>query len=335
MNLAFYLIHCKIMFEYYKKSLLLGAWKMKHESIQEFYQRFSETKGTSFTPQFSSIGHFNVFQRSACSFLTPYSRRDYYKISLVLGTGELHYANRWIKVDRPALLFSHPIIPYSWEIHSPEQAGWFCLFTEDFIQHEVRQNFLKDSPLFKVDGDPLYFLDDRQVDEISFIFKKMMHEVSSDYIHKYNVLRNYLHLIVHEAVKMKPTQQFEQHSNAAVKISHLFFELLERQFPIDSPHFHLTLKTPNDFAYHLSVHVNHLNRAVKEATGKTTSEHISSRVCQEAKALLQFTNWNISEIAYSLGFEYPAYFTNFFKKLTGQSPKIFRESVIKTESSSV
>ena len=96
---------------------------MKHESIQEFYQRFSETKGTSFTPQFSSIGHFNVFQRSACSFLTPYSRRDYYKISLVLGTGELHYANRWIKVDRPALLFSNPIIPYSWEIHSPEQAG--------------------------------------------------------------------------------------------------------------------------------------------------------------------------------------------------------------------
>ena len=43
----------------------------------------------------------------------------------------------------------------------------------------------------------------------------MMNEINSDYIHKYNVLRNYLHLIVHEAMKMQPTQQFEKHSNAA------------------------------------------------------------------------------------------------------------------------
>lgn len=113
-----------------------------------------------------------------------------------------------------------------------------------------------------------------------------------------------------------------------MRICHLFFELLERQFPIDSPHFQLKLKTANDYAYGLSVHVNHLNRAVKEATGKTTSEHISSRITQEAKALLQHTSWNISEIAYSLGFEYSAYFTNFFKKNTGFSPKKFREDCV-------
>ena len=77
----------------------------------------------------------------------------------------------------------------------------------------------------------------------------MMNEINLDYIHKYNVLRNYLHLIVHEAMKMQPTQQFEKHSNASVRICHLFFELLERQFPIDSPHFQLKLKTANDFAY--------------------------------------------------------------------------------------
>lgn len=298
------------------------------ETIHDFYRRFSLTRDSDYSVPSTSFGHFNVFQRDACSFLTPYSRRDYYKISLVLGTGELHYANRWIRVDRPALLFSNPMVPYAWEINSPKQAGWFCLFTEEFVNQESRQSFLKDSPLFKVDGDPLYFLNDQQVEEISFIFKKMMNEINSDYIHKYNVLRNYLHLIVHEAMKMQPTQQFEKHSNASVRICHLFFELLERQFPIDSPHFQLKLKTANDFAYGLSVHVNHLNRAVKEATGKTTSEHISSRITQEAKALLQHTSWNISEIAYSLGFEYSAYFTNFFKKNTGFSPKKFREDCV-------
>lgn len=300
---------------------------MKEESIQDFYHRFSLSKGTNLALSASSIGHFNVFERSACSFLTPYSRRDYYKISLVLGMGELHYANRWIKVDRPALLFSNPVIPYAWESHSPDQAGWFCLFTEQFISQESRQSYLKDSPLFKLDGDPLYFLNDQQVEEISFIFRRMLNEMSSDYIYKYNALRNYLHLILHEAMKIQPTESFEKHSNASVRIAHLFFELLERQFPIDSPHFQLKLTTANEYALHLSVHVNHLNRAIKETTGKTTTEHISQRIVQEAKALLQFTNWNISEIGYSLGFEHPAYFTNFFKKNSGQSPKQFRELI--------
>ncbi|KOR72716.1 transcriptional regulator, partial [Acinetobacter baumannii] len=90
------------------------------ETIHDFYRRFSLTRDSDYSVPSTSFGHFNVFQRDACSFLTPYSRRDYYKISLVLGTGELHYANRWIRVDRPALLFSNPMVPYAWEINSPE-----------------------------------------------------------------------------------------------------------------------------------------------------------------------------------------------------------------------
>jgi len=97
-------------------------------------------------------------------------------------------------------------------------------------------------------------------------------------------------------------------------------ELLERQFPIDTPENALRLKTANDYAQSLSVHANHLNRSVKEITGKTTTEHISARITKEAQALLNHTNWNVSEIAYSLGFEYPAYFNIFFKKQTGLTP---------------
>jgi AraC-like DNA-binding protein len=44
----------------------------------------------------------------------------------------------------------------------------------------------------------------------------------------------------------------------------------------------------------------------------------------EAKALLQHTTCSISEIAYALGFEYPTYFNNFFKKKTGEIPKAVR-----------
>jgi AraC-like DNA-binding protein len=101
-------------------------------------------------------------------------------------------------------------------------------------------------------------------------------------------------------------------------------ELLERQFPIESPNRPLSLKTAKDYAENLSVHVNYLNRSVKEVTGKTTTTHISERIVNEAKAILQHTKWSISEIAYALGFEYPTYFNNFFKKQTGASPSSVR-----------
>lgn len=72
------------------------------------------------------------------------------------------------------------------------------------------------------------------------------------------------------------------------------------------------------------MHVNHLNRSVKEVTGKPTTSHITERVINEAKALLQHTDWSISDIGYSLGFEYPSYFNNYFKRLTGTVPKSLR-----------
>jgi AraC-like DNA-binding protein len=72
------------------------------------------------------------------------------------------------------------------------------------------------------------------------------------------------------------------------------------------------------------VHVNHLNRALKEITGKTTSQIIAERVSQEAKALLKQTNWNVNEISWCLGFEELPHFINFFRKNVGVSPRSFR-----------
>ena len=149
----------------------------------------------------------------------------------------------------------------------------------------------------------------------------MIAEQDSNYTYKDDLIRSYINLIIHEALKMQPSENYSQQKNAAVRITSVFLELLERQFPIESVQRPLELKTAQDFAKQLSVHVNYLNSAVKEITGKTTTTHIGDRIITEAKALLQHTDWNIADIAYALGFEYPTYFNNFFKKKTGYIPK--------------
>ena len=121
-----------------------------------------------------------------------------------------------------------------------------------------------------------------------------------------------------------PLSETAIHHNGSARIAYRFLNELEAMFPLTSPNQELKLRLPIDFADKLCVHVNHLNRSVKEITGKTTSQHITERIIREAKNLLRYTNWSISEISYSLGFSEVSHFTNFFKKKTNCSPRSFR-----------
>lgn len=268
---------------------------------------------------------FNVYQIESDSNATRiYSRKDFYKICLTTGKSIIHYADRSFETDGTVLFFGNPHIPYSWETISTSYVGYTCLFSEEFLKLSDRSESLQQSPLFKIGGTPILNITENQREFLSTIFQKMIDEQQTDYTYKDDLIRNYINLIIHEALKMQPSENYSQHKNASSRITSVFLELLERQFPIENTERPLQLKTAQDYANNLAVHVNHLNRAVKEVTGKPTTAHITERIISEAKALLQHTDWNIADVAYALGFEYPTYFNNFFKKMTGTNPKSLR-----------
>jgi AraC family transcriptional activator of pobA len=253
-----------------------------------------------------------------------YSRKDFYKISLTSGKYVFHYADRSFETDETILFFGNPHIPYACEVIRPTPDGYACLFTEEFLKLSDRSESLLESPLFKIGGTPILRLKKGHADAIGALFEKMIAEQDTEYKFKDELIRNYINLIAHEALKLQPTENTPKEKNAAQRITSVFLELLERQFPIETAERPLELKTAQDFAAHLSIHANHLNRSVKEVTGKPTTTHIAERITIEAKALLQHTDWNIADIAYSLGFEYPSYFNNYFKRMTGTTPKALR-----------
>jgi AraC family transcriptional regulator, transcriptional activator of pobA len=286
----------------------------KPESIKDFFGNKLPNVGSQ----------FNIYQ---CDDFRakpiPYNRRDFYKITLQFGTSRLEYADKSILIDKPALLFTNPLIPYSWEPLSEEQKGYFVLFTEEFLKVTHSDLALEHSPLFRLGADPVYYVSPEQVTYILQLFQTMYREFNSDYIHKSDLLRNHLNVLMHEALKLQPLTNYVEQPNASTRIASLFLELLDRQFPVDLQR-PLTFRTPKQYAEQLSIHVNHLNRAVREVTGKTTTDHLNERIITEAKALLMNSDWNVAEISYSLGYEYPTYFNNFFKKQTGTTPKSLR-----------
>ena len=295
----------------------------RKESLAEFYQQHGQ--------EFPKTGQFNIYKRNtfACTTSLPPNRRDFYKIALIMeGEGILSLADKSIKIKGNAITFMNPLIPYSWEPLSENQTGYFCLFTEDFVSPNLKNESLSQSPLFKIGGNHIVLLSDESAKMLNGIFENMFKEIQSEYTNKYDLLRSYIQIIMHEAMKIQPPETFFQPANASERSSTLFLELLERQFPIDAPGHIIPLKNANEFALQLSVHTNTLNRALKETTGKTTTEWISERITQEAKALLQYSNWDIAEIGYCLGFEHSSNFINFFKKQTNETPNLFRKQIV-------
>lgn len=297
----------------------------KVESLEEFYKRKFDWIPENIK---NEIGHFNVFQHEPIevSKTKPlaYKRRDFFKIMLVVGNIDMSYADRVVSVKKQAIFFSNPQIPYKCENIERIEEGFFCIFNQHFFH---RFGDLNQYSVFQPSENHVFELSDEQVEQIKPIYKKMFEEIKSDYVHKYDVLRNLVFDLIHFAIKMQPAALFDkQQINASQRIATLFLELLERQFPIDENHPSINLRSASDFANQLNVHVNHLNRAVKEITKKTTTQIIAERVLQEAKIMLKHSTWNVAEIAFALGFTEVTHFNNFFKKHTVMSPSKFRNA---------
>jgi len=254
----------------------------------------------------------------------PYNRRAYYKISLISGRSRAEYADKVISIEQNGLLFATPKVPYHWVPVDSTLTGHFCIFTDEFLIKNKSGVELDELPIFQAGGYPIFQISKDEAQEIAFIFRKMQKEIASDYTFKYDLLRNYVLELIHYGQKLQPVEAIYSSPNASERVSSLFIELLERQFPIESVNQRLKLRTAKEYAERLAVHVNHLNKVLKETTGKTTTSLIGNRIIQEAKILLKQTNWTVSEIAWCLGFEEVAHFSNFFKKQTSVAPASFR-----------
>lgn len=78
------------------------------------------------------------------------------------------------------------------------------------------------------------------------------------------------------------------------------------------------------FANKLFLSPNYFGDLVKKETGHTAQEYVQQKVIREAKTRLLNGEYNVSEIAYSLGFQYPQHFIRFFKRRMGITPKQYQ-----------
>jgi AraC family transcriptional activator of pobA len=299
---------------------MVTEFLVRPQPARNYRRRVCEKSNTS--EDFKVIRIPAEDQQFSCS---PYNRKGLFKISIHHGANRIYYADKMVEIKRQAILFSRPNMIYRFEPLEQQHPGYLCVFTEQFFDQFISIN---DYPLFKPGASPLIDITDVEMDSFSKLFEKMEHEMETDFDYKYDAVRVLVIQLILDTIRLRPNADLKFiESNSSMRLSSYFQELLEGQFPIQSPSHKMHLRHPAEFADALFVHVNHLNRSLKEVTEKTTSQVIADRIFLEAKSLLQNTEWNIGEVAWCLGFEDLSHFIKFFKKNAGTTPSRLRKEL--------
>lgn len=157
-------------------------------------------------------------------------------------------------------------------------------------------------------------------EEIKAIFQKIEHFERPEHNYDLSILKSYLQLILALSSREKQTQPEDiQSKSASLRSVYTFPALLETHF--------LENKSVSFFAAHYGLSVDAFSKKIKFLFHKPPSLLIRERLVLEAKKQLHLTHKNIKEIADNLGFQDEFYFSRYFKKEVGISPKTFRQKV--------
>lgn len=254
-----------------------------NQPIHVFAPDISEVKDHS-GGYFAAV-KLEEFSAESLAATASYSRKDFYKISLVTGNTSYFYQGTEYRLngDEWALVFTNREVPYRWEVHEGICSGYACMFTEDFLPLHTHLR-PADWGVFNGDAQSVFKLNKSDESHFNGLFLRMLHEQASTYAHKYDLLFLYVLECIHGALKLLPEPK-NKSSTASARLANSFKSLLAGQFPLAYPNQQVGLCTPQQFAEKLAVHTNSLNRALKEATGKTTTQLINERLMLEARRL--------------------------------------------------
>ncbi len=212
------------------------------------------------------------------------------------------------------LYFDAPDKTLSWDLKKSLSGYNILISKRTFSKYAKDYNFMhyhNHEALFVNKEEEVILLD---------LFKKAYSEYNKNDFSK-EIVISYASLIltyIHNFYK----RQFETRSKLYNKVVADFYEHLEDHF--DSTLELIELPSVSYFAQKANLSSNYFGDVIKHFTGNSAQSHIHQHIIQLAKNKLRQSSLTISEIAYSLGFDYPTYFTRFFKKETGITPTVFR-----------
>lgn len=253
--------------------------------------------------------HKNVLLKSSPIVIDFYSLAIKPPIdkSIVPPNPSIESAQSYMYLDCPHNLLE-------WDL-TPPVSGYGILVNAKYIHKHI-----KDYNFVHYNNHEALFLTKDEETILWDLYKKAFDEFQKENYSK-EVIISYIVLIL-SYTQIFYNRQFDSRSKIYNKVISEFYKNLEEYF--DSRASVPGLPSVAYFAQMANLSPNYFGDLVKHFTGEPPIDHIHNHIIKLAKQKLQQTALSVSEISYGLGFDYPTYFTRFFRKKTGIAPKVFR-----------
>lgn len=248
----------------------------------------------------------------------PPFKRSFYFLGLFYNSGkiEINFDNNRVKDPEAYLVCHSPGLTYSFT-QGNSLEGYAIYFKTECFSF-FKPGFHKEFPFFN-----LLHTNFLKLDQV--VFKKMAPYFEEVYT-TYELSRTDYHLQarIKLLALLYHVREFASHIDDAIRFASPQQVLLSKYVQLVNNHY-ITKRTVKEYADLLSVTANHLSQSIKAVSGRNALSYITERLVEEAKSLVKYTDFNITEIAYQLGFTDPANFGKFFKNEVGIPPLEFRK----------
>ena len=291
-----------------------------YKDINDFFRAIPSDYETK-NPDFFCL-RLKANEASMSNYKPPF-RKDFYFVALVskAGNTKIIYDNTNVTKLNTFLVFQSPGLLYSfYRDHSAN--GYLIYFKKECFSF-FKPDLEKEFPFFNILHTNFFKLNELKFQEFAPHFEEVFtaYEHANDKYHKIASIK-FLALLYQLKDFTHAFKQWEEGFTTPQQILLQKFIQLVNSYYIEK-------RTIEDYANLLNVTPNHLSQCVKAASERNALSYINERLLSEAKSLVQFTDFDIAEIAYQLNFSDPANFGKFFKKHTDQTPLEFRKKAVK------
>tara|TARA_R110002049_G_C9072351_1_gene554998 strand:+ start:369 stop:1283 length:915 start_codon:yes stop_codon:yes gene_type:complete len=255
--------------------------------------------------------------------------QDFYSIGLKRNVSEkFNYGQQKYDFDEGVFSFVAPKQILTITINQNikvNPSGWLLLIHPDFLWNTPLAKSIKNYDFFGYDVNEALFLSEKEENIIVELLKNIQREYQSN-IDKFsqNIIISQIELLLNYAERYYERQFITRKiSNHQILIK---LEQVLNNYFNNSETLINGIPSVVQISNDLNLSPNYLSSVLKIISGQSTQQHIQNKLIEKAKEKLSTTELSVSEIAYELGFEYPASFSKLFKSKTNVSPIEFRQS---------
>lgn len=245
-------------------------------------------------------------------------RHNYYHLLWMTRAAGTHMLDfEQFEVRDRSVFFLSPGQMHAWTSCVPPRGYVLNISTEFFARMFPRADDIAKFPFFHLTrGAQALYLTDAQHGGMLPLLQEIEREMLARHTGRLDVVRSYLLILLTQLRRLYPADEAAEEGSTGHSLARRLGLLIEARY--------LEYSAIRQYAEALCVSERQLNEAVKRAVGRTASQLVQERIALEAKRLLTHTGKGVSEIAYQLNFDDPAYFARFFKKHSGCTPGEFR-----------